>query len=118
MFIKLLSELPIAEKEFVVEVIKEDEKVIKQWNLWHAKDFKGHKATNNMNITPKEINLGLFVHRIEVVKNMKPFIIYDMSVNIHISIDTLKNINIRNYITDDKVILLVILEFVKEDVDK
>jgi len=50
-FIKLLNELLIEDKYFVVDVIKEDVDVIGKLMLWYTNKIQGHKPLNNLTYT-------------------------------------------------------------------
>jgi len=65
-FIMFLSDLPIKEKAYVIEVIEGNEEVIKQRSLWHTKYFQEYKHVDDIIITPREQHLGFFLHQTKV----------------------------------------------------
>lgn len=94
-FIKLLSELLVEEKSYVVYAL-EDEVVMKQQRLWHSNLHKECIPPNDMTLTPRNMTMG-FLANISIYIYIKyPSIcLPDLSLNSHFSISANPNVDIE-----------------------
>lgn len=85
-FIKILIELLVEEKAYVVEVLKY-EHILKQCILWHSNRFQEHPLLDGMTLTPSEINFRFFINSLAIVPYNRPFDNYIPHIDAPISMN-------------------------------